>query len=457
MDNTSTDRIQEIYLKQRAYFSLGDTLGVPYRKAMLRKLLRAISKYEKPLYAALRTDLHKSEQEAYLTEVSIVTGEIRNHIRHLNSWAAPENRQTPIQLFPSRSRIVSEPLGTVLIIAPWNYPFHLLFKPLVGAISAGCTAILKPSPHVPHVSQVLQDIIHFTFDERYLAVVQGDREVNKTLLSLRFDKIFFTGSPALGRVVMEAAAEHLTPVVLELGGKSPCIIAANADVRLAARKLAWGKSLNAGQTCIAPDYVLIDKTLRDSFVDEYFKLIHILLGEDASKSGHYCRMVDSHAFDRVSTYITGDYIGGQTDRSQLYIEPTIVLEPASDSPVMTEEIFGPVLPVLSVSSIDEAIAFINGREKPLALYFFGSVKEGRKVIGRTSSGGACINDVVMHIANDHLPFGGVGNSGMGQYHGRLSFDAFSHRRAVLISPRHPDLPFRYMPYRHFSLIRRLLG
>ena len=462
IENTASDRILELHRLQREYFATGTTLDLGFRKQMLRKLLEAIKKWEKPLYEALWTDLHKSEQEAFLTEVSLVTGEIRNHLRHLSCWARTRCKPTPMQMLPSRSRIVTEPLGSALIIAPWNYPVQLLLNPLVGAISAGCTAVLKPSPYVPNVSRVIGDMIGYTFDERYIAVVQGNRVVNTQLLDLRWDIIFFTGSPALGRTVMAAAAKNLTPVVLELGGKSPCFVTADADLKLAARRLAWGKALNAGQTCIAPDYVLIDRKIRDAFVDEYFRQLHALLGEDPKQTEHFVRMVNDAAFTRVASYISGPEIsgtvrGGRTDPATRYIEPTVVLDPAPDSPVMTTEIFGPVLPVCSYDSLDEAVAFVNGREKPLALYFFGKLSDGKSVVRRTSSGGACINDTIMHIVNEKVPFGGVGNSGMGHYHGKLSFDAFTHERALIITPRRIDLPVRYMPYKLYKLFRLILG
>ncbi|MBR5925449.1 MAG: aldehyde dehydrogenase [Bacteroidales bacterium] len=461
MTNTNPEHILELHRLQKEYFSTGATRGLAFRKQMLRRLLSAIKQWEKPLYEALWTDLHKSEQEAFLTEVSLVTGEIRNHLRHLSGWARTKCKTTPVQMFPSRSRIVTEPLGNALIIAPWNYPFQLLINPLVGAISAGCTAMLKPSPYVPNVSRVIEEMISATFEERYIAVVQGNREVNAQLLDLRWDIIFFTGSPALGRTVMAAAAKNLTPVVLELGGKSPCFITADADLKLAAKRLAWGKALNAGQTCIAPDYVLIDKKIRDAFVEEYQHQIHALLGEDPQQSGFFVRLVNDKAFERVASYISGpdvsgNVLGGKTDAATRYIEPSIVLDPAPDSPVMTTEIFGPVLPVCSYDTLDDAIAFVNGREKPLALYFFGKLQDGKDVVRRTSSGGACINDTIMHVVNEKVPFGGVGNSGMGHYHGKLSFDAFSHERAVIITPRRIDLPFRYMPYKLYRLFRHIL-
>ena len=462
MTNTAPERIRELNELQRQYFASGVTRDLRFRKEMLRKLLGAIKTWEKALYEALWTDLHKSEPEAFLTEVSLVTAEIRGHLRHLSGWARTKCRPTPLQMLPSRSRIVTEPLGSALIIAPWNYPFQLLLSPLVGAISAGCTAMLKPSPYVPNVSRVIGEMISKTFDERYIAVVQGNREVNTQLLDLRWDMIFFTGSPVLGRTVMAAASKNLTPVVLELGGKSPCIITADADIPLAAKRIAWGKALNAGQTCIAPDYVLIDKKIRDTFVEEYFRQVHVLLGSNPQETEDFVRMVSDKAFARVASYISGPEVsgtvrGGRTDAATRFIEPTVILDPAPDSPVMTTEIFGPVLPVCTFETLDEAVDFVNGREKPLALYFFGKLRDGKSVVRNTSSGGACINDTIMHVVNEKVPFGGVGNSGMGRYHGKLSFDAFTHERAVIITPRRIDLPLRYMPYKLYKLFRIILG
>lgn len=454
--NTPPERIRSLVEAQRAFFRSGATRDLDFRRRMLRALGDALDRWEERLCEALWKDLHKSREEAVLTELSIVRGEVRNHLRHLRSWSRPQRRPTPLKLFPSRSRIVSEPLGSTLVIAPWNYPVQLLLNPLVGALSAGCTALLKPSPYVPEVSRTLERLIAETFDERHVALVQGNREVNGLLLEERFDLIFFTGSPALGRIVMQAAARHLTPVVLELGGKSPCIIDRGADVRTAARRIAWGKTLNAGQTCIAPDYLLLHRSLCGPFVEAFGRAVRSLHGDDPQRSRHFVRMVDARAFDRVASYLAEGTIltGGRTDRDDRYIEPTLLGDVAPDAAVMRDEIFGPVLPVIPFDELDEAVGFVTGREKPLALYYFGG--DARRAIERTSSGGACVGDTIMHIANEALPFGGVGQSGMGRYHGRDSFDAFSHRRAVVTTPSWPDLPFRYMPYRLFGWVERIL-
>ena len=480
MQNYITTTLQ----KQRAYFQAGHTLPLSMRKDLLRQLSDAMHQYEKPLAEALWTDLHKSYEEAYLTELSIVYGEIRNHLRHLCQWAKPERKSSPLAILPASSRIIKEPLGNTLIIAPWNYPVQLLLNPLVGAISAGCTAFLKPSPYVPNVSRVLTEMIRATFRPEQVAIVEGNREVNQMLLSERWDLIFFTGSPSLGKMVMKAAAKHLTPVILELGGKSPCIIDKSADLHIAAKRVAWGKALNAGQTCIAPDYLMIHEDVKDKFLKLLVKEWKHLLTKDPQKAKHFVRIVSDKALDRLISYLPSPqspisnsqspisnsqspisnsqspianshiYHGGHYDREERYLSPTILTDVSPDAPVMQEEIFGPIFPVLTFKQLDEVIAFVNKREKPLALYYFG--KEDKKVLRHTSSGGACVNDVIMHIVNHKVPFGGVGHSGMGAYHGKESFLAFSHRRAVIKTPTWVDMPFRYMPYKLFALIKRMV-
>ena len=463
MENTSTDKIISIHQAQKEYFKSGATLCTCFRKKMLKKLLEAMEKWESKLADALWTDLHKSYEEAYLTEISIVTGEIRNHIRNVGKWSRRKRAHSPLKLFPSRSYVVKEPLGNTLIISPWNYPVQLLLNPLVGAISAGCTAVLKPSPYVPNVSKVIEEMIAETFEERYIAVVQGNRQVNAALLEQRWDMIFFTGSPALAKTVMAAAAKDLTPVVLELGGKSPCIIDKTADITVAAKRIAWGKTLNSGQTCIAPDYILIHKDVKDAFVKAFAAEVRNLHGEDIQKDRHYVRMVNDKAFERVTGYFKdGDIIyGGRTDAAERFIEPTLIENVPLDSPLMTEEIFGPVFPVITMDDNgkdfkSKVIDFVTSREKPLAFYYFGKESDGWDVIRRTSSGGGCINDVIMHIANENVPFGGVGNSGMGRYHDKDSFEAFSHTRSIIATGNWIDLPFRYMPYRMFGLVKKIL-
>ena len=460
MENTSSERIEAIVKAQKEYFRSGATLDIMFRKEMLKRFGAAMSKWENRLCDALWQDLHKSYEEAYLTEISIVTGEIRNHIKHLAGWARRKKAHSPLKLFPSRSYIIKEPLGNTLIVSPWNYPVQLLLNPLVGAISAGCTAVLKPSPYVPNVSKVIEEMIRETFEERYVAVVQGNRDVNKALFDCRWDLIFFTGSPALARSVMEAAAKNLTPVILELGGKSPCIIDKTADIKRAARRIAWGKTLNSGQTCIAPDYILIHKDVKEVFVKAFAEEVRNLHGEDIQSDRHYVRMVNDKAFERVTGYFKDGKIiyGGRCDAQTRFIEPTLIEDPALDSPVMTEEIFGPVFPVITMGEpfSKSVIDFVTSREKPLAFYYFGKESEGWDMIRHTSSGGGCINDVIMHIANENVPFGGVGNSGMGRYHSKESFEAFSHSRSIIATGNWIDLPFRYMPYKMFGLVKKIL-
>lgn len=463
MENTSTETIIRIHKAQREYFHSGATLDIGFRKEMLKKFLNAMEEWEDKLADALWKDLHKSYEEAYLTEISIVKAEIRNHLKNVGKWARRRKAHSPLKLFPSRSYIIKEPLGCSLIVSPWNYPVQLLLNPLVGAISSGCTAVLKPSPYVPNVSKVIEEMMKSTFEERYIAVVQGNRDVNTMLFEQRWDLIFFTGSPALARKVMSAASRNLTPVILELGGKSPCIIDKTADIRTAAKRIAWGKTLNSGQTCIAPDYILIHKDVKEAFVKAFAEEVRDLHGNDIKEDRHYVRMVNDKAFERVTGYFKDGRIiyGGRTDAESRFIEPTLIEDVALDSPLMTEEIFGPVFPIITLddngkSFCNKALEFVNSREKPLAFYYFGKESDGWEIIRRTSSGGGCINDVIMHIANENVPFGGVGNSGMGRYHSKESFEAFSHTRSIIATGTWIDLPFRYMPYRLFGLVKKIL-
>lgn len=463
LENTPKERIEAIFTAQKRYFRSGATLDVAFRKRQLKTLLQAIEAHEQAIAEALWKDLHKSYEEAYLTELSLVKAEIRSAMRHLDGWSSRERKSTPLTIFGSRSYIVKEPLGTALIVSPWNYPVQLLLNPLVGAIAAGCTAVLKPSPYVPSVSLAVERMIRGAFEEEYIAVVQGNREVNAQLFAQKYDLIFFTGSPALARTVAAAAAPNLTPLVLELGGKSPCIVGKDADIRLAAKRIAWGKSLNAGQTCIAPDYLLMHPAVKEAFIAAFAEVMRELHGEDIRTQKHYVRMVNDKAFERVSGYLKEGTVryGGRVDAAERFIEPTLLDDIASDADVLTTEIFGPVFPIITLDDAsssfeDQVVDYITAREKPLALYYFGKEKEGWSIVRRTSSGGSCINDTIMHIVNPNVPFGGVGNSGMGHYHGRESFEAFTHRRAVIATPTAFDLPFRYMPYKLFKWVKRLV-
>jgi aldehyde dehydrogenase (NAD+) len=453
-----TINIEDSLKKQRDFFGSGQTKSLKFRTENLNKFKKSIIKYEEKIAMALWTDLHKSSEEAYLTEISIVLQEIENHLKHLKRWVKPKQINTPFHLLPSSSKIIYEPLGIALIMAPWNYPFQLLMNSLVGAISSGCCAILKPSPYTPNVAKVMEELIHETFKPDYITIIQGNRAVNELLLQQRFDIIFFTGSPAVGKVVMRAAAEHLTPVVLELGGKSPCIVDADADLDIAAKRVAWGKTINAGQTCIAPDYLFVHSSVKEELLKKIVLNFEKMYGADIQQSKYFARIVNLQALERLQKLMELGKIvyGGKVDVNKKYISPTIIDDIKPEFPIMQQEIFGPILPVMTFDHIDQAISYINEREKPLAFYYFGKNKKAKEVLSKTTSGGACVNDTLMHIANHRLPFGGVGNSGMGKYHGHDSFLAFSNSRAVVNSPTLMDIPFRYAPYKHFKLTRKIL-
>ena len=458
IENTSAERIEALVNKQRAFFATGTTRDVQWRKAQLKAFKAGLQKWEKPLADALWADLHKSFEEAYLTEIGLVYGEIGEAIKKVGRWARRKCKPTPLTVMPSSSHIVREPLGCTLIVSPWNYPVQLLLNPLVGAISAGCTAILKPSPYVPRISTVLQQMIEDTFPEEYVAVVQGNRLVNGELFRHRYDLVFLTGSPSLGRIAMEAQAKYLTPMVLELGGKSPCIVDKDANLKMAARRIAWGKCLNSGQTCIAPDYLFLHADIKDAFVEAFKQELAGLYPDGTEQSDKFVHIVKESAFDRLTGYLADGKIiaGGHYNKKYLWMEPTLLDGVSPDAPVMQEEIFGPIFPILTFKDRSEVVNFVNGREKPLAFYYFGKGADGWDIIGRTTSGGACINDTIMHIANSNVPFGGVGNSGMGSYHSERSFLAFSHERAVIKTPTWIDLPFRYMPYKLFWMVKKML-
>ncbi|MCC8034905.1 MAG: aldehyde dehydrogenase [Rikenellaceae bacterium] len=449
--------IKSIVAGQKEYFRSGRTKDMDFRLRSLRALRSGILKYEREIYRALWEDLHKSVEESYLTELSIVLDEIGYHIRNLRKWSRPEKVPSTLTTIFSRSRIMYEPLGVSLIISPFNYPVQLLLDPLVGAISSGCCAVLKTSREVPHVSAVMAKMIRECFVPRYIAVVEGGRGVNEELTAERFDFIFFTGSTGVGKSIMEAASQNLTPVLLELGGKSPCIVDRDADPKVAAKRIAWGKALNAGQTCIAPDYLLVHKDVKDILIKGIISAWEQMYGKDIAASPYFPRIVNEEAVERLAGLLKQGKVvyGGGVDKASRYVSPTIVEAVDDRSDVMNQEIFGPILPVMEFGEIGEAIQFISDREKPLALYFFG--KENRAtVFSRTSSGGGCVNDTIMHIANRHLPFGGVGYSGMGKYHGRESFLAFSNRRAVVRSPLWFDMAVKYPPFKYFNAVRRFI-
>lgn len=441
--------IRQMITAQRDFFADGQTKEPAFRIAALRKLKALIRKHENTLIDALEEDLHKSQFESYITEIGQVYKEIDWHIRHLSRLSRIRRMPTPLVMFPSRSRILREPYGTVLIVSPWNYPFNLAIIPLIGAIAAGNCAIVKLAHYSKATSALLEKLLNKTFPENYIRALGGGREVNRLLLNERFDYVFFTGSPALGKIFAQAAAANLTPYTLELGGKSPCIVDKDADLSKAARRIVWGKFLNAGQTCIAPDYLLVHKDIKDALLKNICAEIERQFGSDPSKSPDLGRIINPDAFARVSAYFTDGKIvcGGKARKSDRYIAPTLLDDVSPDASVMRDEIFGPILPVLSFEHIDKAVHFVSSREKPLALYYFTKdVRSAQNRIRRMDSGGVCINDVVIHYGNPRLPFGGAGNSGMGRYHGKYSFDTFSRERACVISPTLFDIPVKFAPY-----------
>ena len=450
----------QIHEAMKAYFESGATLDVAKRKATLRKLKATLKEWEPRLMEAIMLDLGKSRFEAYETEIGIVQAEISHTLKHLSRWAKAKRVSTPLAHFPSSSRILKQPKGLVLVMSPWNYPIQLALVPLAAAISAGCCVLLKPSRYSVNVSRVLCEMFDSYFDSRLIKVVEGGHQANSELLELRWDHIFFTGSPNVGKVVMEAASRHLTPVTLELGGKSPVIIDGSMDMALAARRLAWGKFLNAGQTCVAPDYLLIDERCKEEFKKEFEKATRKMY-PGLLESPDLGRIINEKHFNRLKGLLEGQRVvfGGQCDDKSLRIAPTLLDDTDPDSPIMQEEIFGPILPMLTYRSFDEALSFIRGREKPLALYIFSKDRRHINAVQQTLTyGGGCVNDTVVHLSNPSMPFGGVGSSGMGSYHAKQGFDTFTHEKSVLRKALWLDIPVRYAPYddRLTRLLRLLL-
>jgi len=435
---------------RKAFFAAAATRNLSWRRGVLKKLKSALIENEDLFLGALKKDMDKPPAEAYSSEIGFVLNEIDHALAHLNSWARRRKVRTPFLWFPASSRVVPEPKGVVLIIGPWNYPIGLLLAPLVGALAAGCTAVLKPSELSPESSSALAGVIGGTFDDREVAVVEGKAETAQKLLGEDFDHIFFTGSARVGKIVMAAAARRLTPVTLELGGKNPCVIDREVDLAVAARRIVWGKFFNAGQTCVAPDYLLVPRPLKAPLLEKLRDSIESFYGPDPKESPDYARVINDRHFSRL-TGLMGEgeiVIGGEADPAARYLAPTVIDNVAWNHRVMEEEIFGPVLPVLEYESLDEAISAVNARPRPLALYFFSSDRKRReRIIRETSSGGVCFNDTVIHILPPRLPFGGVGRSGMGSYHGRASFDTFTHFKSVMIRSFRLDLSLRYPPYR----------
>jgi aldehyde dehydrogenase (NAD+) len=440
--------ITQLVRAQRDFFATGATLDIGFRKKALSDLYNVLTAREDEINRALLADLNKSPFETYMTETGMVLAEISHLRKHLARWAKPHTVPTPLAQFPSRSFELHEPYGCVLIMAPWNYPLQLALEPLAGAIAAGNTAIIKPSAYAPATSHVLADILGQLFDPAFVAVVEGGREENQALLEQTFDYIFFTGGVATGKVVMEAASRHLTPVTLELGGKSPCIIDETADLKVAARRLAFGKFLNAGQTCVAPDYLLVHRSVKDRVVELLGKEITAFFGPDPLACDNLPKIVNEKHFRRVCGLLSGEKIllGGQSRDGR--IAPTVLEVTDPSCPIMQEEIFGPVLPVLVYDDLQEVLDFVSARPKPLALYLFTKNKATEDtVLGRLSFGGGCVNDTIIHLATSHMGFGGVGASGMGSYHGKRSFDTFTHTKSIVKKATWLDLPMRYHPYK----------
>lgn len=460
MINTELSNIAEIVLNQRKFFQTSKTKDVDFRIEQLKTLKLAILEHEQAIIQALKADLHKPEFEIYMTELSIIK-EVDYAIKHLKTWIKPKKAAVSWEFFSYSARIYSEPLGVVLIIGPWNYPFNLIISPLVGAIAAGNCTIIKPSELAPHTSHILAEIIAKYFDPAYIAVLEGGVETSEKLLIENFDHIFFTGGTAVGKIVMAAAAKHLTPVTLELGGKSPCIVDTDINLEHTIRRITWGKFVNAGQTCIAPDYLLVDKKIKKDLVNGLQKCLKEFYGDQPDKSPDYARIISQKHFDRLVNFLKDGeiIIGGETKSSERYIAPTLIDNVSLVDSIMQEEIFGPLLPIIEYTDIAEAIALINSRPKPLALYLFSQNKNLQKhVLQETSSGGVCINDTLMQFGVSSLPFGGVGDSGIGSYHGKASFDIFSHHKSVLQNSFWLDLKWRYAPYKgKLPLIKKLLG
>ncbi len=441
--------IQHLVKKQKDFFHTHKTFSVDARIAILKRLRSAILSHEEDICEALRADLGKSNTESYMCEIGMTLSELSYQIRHVKKWAKNRRRPTTLANFPARSFTVQEPYGCVLIMSPWNYPFMLCMDPMIGAVAAGNCCVLKPSAYSPATSSIIRTIVSEVFPEKYVAVVEGGRAENTELLNQTFDYIFFTGGVTVGKLVMEKAAAHLTPVTLELGGKSPCIIDRTCNLKLAAARIAFGKYLNCGQTCVAPDYILIDRTVKDAFLPLLREQIVKMYGAEPLKNPNYGKIINQKHFDRLCGLIQPDRVvfGGQRNPETLQIEPCVMDGVTFDDPVMQEEIFGPILPILTYETIEEAQRLVEHAPKPLAFYLFTQNRETeRRFLKYVSFGGGCVNDTIMHLASSEMGFGGVGNSGMGCYHGKKSFDTFSHEKSILKKYTWIDMPMRYQPY-----------
>ncbi|TCI76493.1 aldehyde dehydrogenase [Exiguobacterium sp. SH0S1] len=450
--------IEELISKQRRFFKTQATKSLAFRLSMLTFLKESIKHHEAEIIEALKTDLNKSELDAFTTEIGFIYDEISRTNRELKRWMRPKRVRGAAIHLGTKSEVMYEPYGTVLIIAPWNYPFQLAIAPLIGAIAAGNTAVVKPSELTPNVAQVMTKVLERAFTDRYVVSVEGDKDVAQALLAQKWDHIFFTGSTQVGKIVMEAAAKQLTPVTLELGGKSPAIVHEDANINIAAKRIAWGKWMNAGQTCVAPDYVLVHESKRDAFLEAIKREAFLMFGNGIGTE-RFTRIVSESHFDRLTGYLSqGDvFFGGATERESLKIAPTVMTDIHDGAAVMKDEIFGPILPVLTYRQLDEAIEFVSDRPHPLALYLFTETKAVEQtVLKHLTFGGGCVNDVLMHLTNPNLPFGGVGESGMGAYHGRYSFEAFSHAKSILRNTTKFDVPIRYPNFKGAEKLIRLV-
>ena len=453
--------INAIVAAQRKYFQTGATLPVSFRVDALRKLYDAVSGSEKEIHDALRKDLGKGGFESYMCETGLVLEEISYMLKHVRRFAGEKRVRTPLAQFHSRSYKKPSPYGVTLIMSPWNYPFMLTLSPLVDALAAGNTAVVKPSAYSPNTSEVIRQILAKCFEPQYVSVVTGGRAENTCLLHEHFDYIFFTGSQSVGKEVMRSAADHLTPVTLELGGKSPCIVDQTANIKLAARRIVFGKYLNCGQTCVAPDYIYCHRSVRDRLIKEIQKQIRKQFGKKPLDNKDYGKIINEKHFDRILGLIDKEKVvfGGNCDRDALRIEPTVMDNVTFSDAVMQEEIFGPVMPILTFDSLDEVIRNVNAMPHPLALYLFTSSKAAAKrVTARCGFGGGCINDTIIHLATTEMGFGGFGESGMGSYHGKTGFDTFTHYKSIVDKKTWLDLPMRYQPYRkmHEKMVRFFL-
>lgn len=445
----TAETIECLVERQRVYFETGATIDIDFRVDALARLRKAIKRAEPRIIEALASDLGKSSQESYMCEIGLTLAELRHQLAHVRSWAAPQRVRTEIANFPAQSFTIAEPHGVALVMAPWNYPFMLCLEPLIGAVAAGNCCIVKPSAYAPATSAVVADIVADAFDPAHVAVVEGGRDENTALLDQRFDFIFFTGSETVGKIVMRKASEHLTPLLLELGGKSPCIVAADADIDIAAKRIVFGKFLNCGQTCVAPDYVLVDARVHDAFVNAVEHHIIGMFGERPLDNPRYGRIVNRKHLGRLIGLMDPGKIayGGAFDTESLRIEPTVMTDVELSDAVMQEEVFGPIMPIIAVDDMDQAERIVKSMPKPLALYLFTrDATLQSRFLRHVPFGGGCINDTVMHLATSHMGFGGVGASGMGSYHGKKSFDAFSHEKSILKKATWLDMPLRYQPY-----------